>query len=353
MGEHPARRGADLAGVGESSVRRGLRRAIEIGVLENQHRTIAAELEKHRLARAALGDAFARRGAAGKADAVGVGVRDDLVADGRTLADDEIDHALWQAGAFDRPHQRNRGHGCRRGRRPDDGVAGRNARSKIFDRYVDRIVPGRDHRIDAAGLAQGDHELRRVFGRQRLAAELFHELAREPEPIRGLGHLALRLRQRLALLGAQDPRDRLAALIDLGRDGDAKGGALPDRLGRPTRLSALGGGDGPARASPVAPGKPCDLLARRRIDGRHPLRVGLPGAVDEVAACFDRICGHNSPISETASWVDQEARRTPLFRSNRWMQLLGAESVSEAPGLRPLGSAQVALIIWAPTWTSR
>ena len=114
MGEDPSRRRADLASIGEGAAGGRVRGAVEIGVLEHQHRPVAAEFEQHRLAGAALGDTPAGGGAAGEADAVGVGMDDDLVPRLGTFADDEVDHALRQARLLDRPHQLDRRH---RGRR--------------------------------------------------------------------------------------------------------------------------------------------------------------------------------------------------------------------------------------------
>ena len=87
--------------------------------------------------------------------------------------------------------------------------------------------------------------------------------------------------------------------------------------------------------------------------------IDLLGRIDDAAVTehevkrhLESIAGWN-PEVDAVGLVVQDARRTPVSRSKTCRQLPGADRVSGAPGLRPVGSAQVALIIIGPTWTSR
>ena len=79
-------------------------------------------------------------------------------------------------------------------------------------------------------------------------------------------------------------------------------------------------------------------LASGKGDIGHP--VDLLGRVDDAAVAkheFKRHFGFLILWFQTASercrgrWIDQEIRRAPLSRSNRWMQWLGADTVNCAP----------------------
>ena len=91
-----ARRGrADLAAVAEGAVERVEGGAVEIGVLEDDHRVLAAELEHDRLqpARRVGVDLAAGLDRAGEGDAAHQRMRDQRRAGILAVAGDDVDHA--------------------------------------------------------------------------------------------------------------------------------------------------------------------------------------------------------------------------------------------------------------------
>ena len=71
-------RHADLAGIGEGAEGGGIDRLVDVGVVENDQRRLAAEFEQHRLqiAPGGLGDDAADAGGAGEIDAADLGMGD-------------------------------------------------------------------------------------------------------------------------------------------------------------------------------------------------------------------------------------------------------------------------------------
>ena len=95
-------RHADLAGIGEGAEDRGVDRLVEVGVVEDDERRLAAEFEQHRLqvARGGLGDDAADPGRAGEVDPPDLGMGDQRLDDlGGVLrrVGDEVDGARRQA----------------------------------------------------------------------------------------------------------------------------------------------------------------------------------------------------------------------------------------------------------------
>ena len=74
---------AALAGAQERGGEARLGRRVDVGVVEDDHRAVAAELEQHRLARRALRDLLAGLDRADEADRVRPRAAGDLVADDR------------------------------------------------------------------------------------------------------------------------------------------------------------------------------------------------------------------------------------------------------------------------------
>ena len=131
-GDDPGRRGAVLAAVPVAGRLERLGREVEVGVVEDHDRRLAAELEVEPLHGPGrdLGDPLAGRGVAGDRDHPDLGVADELVADRRARARQDVDDAGRQVLGEDL------GEAQRGQRRPDrrledDRVAGRERRPEL------------------------------------------------------------------------------------------------------------------------------------------------------------------------------------------------------------------------------
>ncbi len=100
LDQQPARRGATLAIEGVDHEHDGIERAVEIGVLEHDHRVLAAELEMHALQgrRALRHDCGAGRAFADKADRLDGGMLGQRLAGFLADAVDGIEDAGGHAG---------------------------------------------------------------------------------------------------------------------------------------------------------------------------------------------------------------------------------------------------------------
>ncbi len=153
----------------------GVGGALEIGIGEDDHRVLAAELEMHALQRvgALLHDQRAGAAFADEADGLDVGVLGKGLAGILAEAVDEVPHALGQArllGDLDQQAGRER----REFRRlVHDGAAGGQRRRDLPGREHERRVPRRDD-ADRADRHAGRHvaagPARAAFGRRALPA---------------------------------------------------------------------------------------------------------------------------------------------------------------------------------------
>ena len=136
---------AQLAGVGEAGPDRALGRLLHVGVVQDQQRVLAAELQRaaDQPLRALGGDLAPGRGRSGEADVVAL--VDQLRPDDVARA---VHHRPQVGGQADRAQQLHRGQ--RDQRRLVIGleqhrVAGDQGRQAVGDRHGERVVPGRDH----------------------------------------------------------------------------------------------------------------------------------------------------------------------------------------------------------------
>ena len=253
MYQDALRRRADLAGIDEAAGCGRLRRAIEVGVIEDDDRAVAAEFHQLRLAGGALADQLSGRRTAGEADRVGAGIGDDLVADDGARAGHEVEDARRQVRLLDCAHQRDRHQRGRWGGRPDDGIAGGEPRRDVLDRYVHREIPWRHHGIDAARAIEGHHPLAGVLRRDRVAFEILDQVGGEVEAVDRLADLEIGLGVWFALFERQQG-GKLGAPRGNGIGYAAhSGSALPDRDLAPAGLRLPRRGDCILRRPPGAP----------------------------------------------------------------------------------------------------
>ena len=196
--EHPGQRRAGLAGVEERllhAVADGLGEALAVEVVEQHVGRLAAELEGdllHRLG-AELGDALAGPRRPGERHHVDVGVGGDRLADLRSEAGHEVEHAGRQADLVD---DLGEDEGVDRGdlaRLEHDRAAGRHGVGDLGGDLVQRVVPRRDAADDTDRLAHDERvadlllELVRL-GRRRGLLEAVDRQADLDELRQPLGH---------------------------------------------------------------------------------------------------------------------------------------------------------------------
>ncbi len=184
----------------------------EVGVVEHDVGRLATELEGDPLDGAGghLGDPLAGPGRAGEADHVDAGMGGDRLADDRTGAGDQVEHAGRQADLVDDLGEDERVERGDLARLEHDGAAGGEGAADLADDLVERVVPRRDRADDTDRLLDDE-----------AVADLLLELERVEQRGEGL-HVA----GGQAGLDHRRPGDRHADLAgddlgDLGRCGPA------------------------------------------------------------------------------------------------------------------------------------
>ena len=157
--DDPARRGAALAGVREGGGDRPAHGVPEIGVVADDERVLAAELEADLCepSPGGLVDPATGRGGAGEADEVDVLVLDERSARLRPGALDDVEHAVGQAGLA-RELAEEPGRRGRVLRRLDDRCVAAENRWKCLPGDIrERRVEAHDQPGDAERLAEREH----------------------------------------------------------------------------------------------------------------------------------------------------------------------------------------------------
>ena len=144
-----------LAAVGEGAPERALDRSVEVGILEDEHRVLAAELERDRAETLACGGRDFRTdvGGAREEDLRDPARADELLAGGRIPLHDAHEPRrrarLLERALHPAPRERRE-----LGRLDHDRVPGGHGRDRLRERDPEREVPRRDHRDGAVGLVQ-------------------------------------------------------------------------------------------------------------------------------------------------------------------------------------------------------
>jgi hypothetical protein len=130
----------------------------QVGVVENDVRAFASELERDALdgLRSELGDTLASAGRPGEADHVDTGVSHDRFTHDRAGAADEIEHAGRQLGLVDDLGEHERAERGDLARFENDRASGRESGSYFGGHLMERVIPRRDAAHDAHRLAQDD-----------------------------------------------------------------------------------------------------------------------------------------------------------------------------------------------------
>src|SRR3954454_22277382 len=211
-------------------------------------------------------------------------VTDELVADDRAGAGDEVEDAGRQVGLGDALGEQARAHGRARRRRPHDRVAARQRGSDDLRRHRVRPVPRRDHRDRAQRAADEEDAVAGERARHDRALQANAVLGGAAPHRDELVDLVVGLGvQRLALVERERERELVAAALAHGGDAAQVVGARKRGLALPRRERGLRGGDGAAGVLAVAFCDRPERLARRgarRLGDGARQRV-LPGARDE------------------------------------------------------------------------
>ncbi len=251
----PVRTDAGLAGVAELRGDDPVDGLVEVGVVEDDVRGVAPELERQPcdVPCRHLDQLLADLGGAGERDLAHARVAEERLPDhARASRGDEVHNPGRDAGVLDAAEDEGRRQGGLRGGLDDTRAAGGEGRAELARHHRRREVPGGDRGGHADGLPEDEDAVLGVLRRDDLAVDALG-LAREPlEEARRVLDLALGLVERLALLGGHHRADVLDALAH-------------DRCGPHHQPGAVAG----RRRSPAGKGgrscvdRPLDVLARR------------------------------------------------------------------------------------------
>ncbi len=296
LDEKPVRRDTGLAGVPELAQDRAGHRIREIGVVEDDERRVAAELERDLLdlARALRHEQLAHLGRAREAELAHERVRRHLAADRRGIlgvtGDDGEDagrHACLLGERCDR-ERRQRG---LLGGLQHHRAADRERRSRLSRRHRRREVPGSDARGDADRLAEDDDAPVGERLRDHASVEPLRLLGKPLVEGGGVADLGLCLEERLALLADEERREIVAALQH--QVGEATQDLRPVLRGPmlPGRKRSVGGLDRPTRLGRTHPWYLGDNGAGRGVDdGEGRTRVGAHPRTVDVRLVTEEVC---------------------------------------------------------------
>ncbi len=312
-------RHADLAGVEEGAAEQVGRDLVEIGVVQNNRRVVAAELQRHALERSAGArhHPLAGRDRAGERDAVDAGMLGHPAAQ-RIAAGHGVEHARRQGGARHLAHQKGRQRRIGRGLQ-HHRVAGIEAVRDLVGRQDDREIPRRDRRDDAERMIdQLDPVLAVVADDLGLDLELAHGF----ELMGGAADLPFRLAQRLALLARQDRADLVDACGKSVCEIGDRLAALCEAFAAPRTEGRTGCSNCAVELLARCIGAFGERLAGRRIDDVEALFAALGLAVDGVRVLVRHVV---PPLSAYAA----------RLRSDTSMMVASEESPAAQPWNKP------------------
>jgi hypothetical protein len=281
--DHAARRSAALARGAERRPDDPLDGEVEIGVLHDEDRVLAAELEVDVLepVRGRLRHGDAGLAGAGEGDDRDVGVAHEPLA--RLLAEavHEVDDAVRQAGLAEQRHEPLGQERRVLGRLQHDRVPGHEGRRQLPGGNGDREVPRRDRADDADGHPHRHLELVAQLGRGRLPEEAPALAAHVQGHVDRLLDVAAGLREHFAHLAAHQLGQLVLLLLEEPGEAEEDVAALGRGHQAPLLEGGLRGGD---RAVDVLGGRARE--GGERLAGRGDARLErlTRGAVGPAAA---------------------------------------------------------------------
>ena len=147
--EDALHRRAALAGILRRALDREFGRLVEIGILHDDQRIVAAEFEHDTLVAGGRRDVLADAHRAREGDEVRVRIGDHGIAHRRRIAGDHRQHLGRQARFIEHVGERQCGQRRQLGRLEHDAVVGRDRRRELVAHHVERMVERRDRRDHA------------------------------------------------------------------------------------------------------------------------------------------------------------------------------------------------------------
>ena len=272
-GDDPAGRRAVLTRIPEAEGLEVLDDGFHVGVVEDDHRRLAAELEVEPLDPIGrdLGDVLAGVGVAGHRDHPDLGMPDEVVADRGARAGDDVEDARREDVGGDLAEDQ-RGQRRPSRRLEDDRVARREGRPDLPAGHHDRVVPRRD-RGDHPDRLAPDH--RGQAGRVLVDRLALHHPRATGEEAQVVDHdrdLVDRGADRLAGVLRLEATELVAACLE----GVGELEEHPAPLGRGRVLPGLEGRRGGV-------GGPVDVLRAGRLDLRDDRAVGRILDIERLA----------------------------------------------------------------------
>lgn len=263
---------AELTGRGEAAADGSRGRLLDVGVLQDQHRVLAAEFEgdADQAGGGALGDLAAGARGAGEGDVVGV--LDDFGAYDRALAEDDLEDVGGQTGLDEEVAGPERGEAGLRVRLHHDRVARDEGGERVADGEFEGVVPGGDLADHTARVAQfGDLGERRDGAGVPLGPQIRGGPVAVVPGRDGHGlHLLVGVQTGLAGLQLDQVEDLGLAFEDQVVEAEQNGGALPYRRLCPHRLRLARGLEGLLHVLGRGLGQVRQLLAGERGVVRGP-----------------------------------------------------------------------------------
>ena len=268
---------------------RALDSLVEIGVVEDDERGVAAELERHllHLASALLHQELSDLGRAGEAELAHDRIRRHLASDRRRvfrIARNDVEHSRRQARFLGQLCDRE----CRQrrllGGLENHRAAGRDRRRRLARDHRGREVPRSDAGGDADRLLDDDDAAVLHVRRNRVPVDTLGLLAEPLEERCCVFDLRARLGQRLPLLGRQEQR-QVVKVLEHQIGPAAEDPCTLLREGRaPGRIRILCGCDRASRLVCAHAGHLRQLFARCRVDDRESrARVALDPLSPDIA----------------------------------------------------------------------
>ena len=207
---------ARLSGRREDARDRALHRVVDLGIVEDDVRRLAAELHRDVLqpARGGFVDPLTGRVGAGERDLRHERMLDERRTDVGAEAGDDVDDAGREAGVLDQLHELEHRRRRELGRLDDDRVACSERRRQLPRRQQQRRVPGDDRGDDAERLVARVVEGVGLVGRDHRAFDLVGEPAVVVVPLRHVRRLHAHLGVQLAVVADFDLGQLLRALGD-------------------------------------------------------------------------------------------------------------------------------------------
>ena len=294
--QNPGRRGAVLAGVPVAADLDRLGDLLRVGVVEHDHRRLAAELEVDALQGVARvpRDQLPGLDVAGERHEPDVRMADEPVADGQSVAGDDL-HDARREDLLRELHEAERRQRRLLGRLEDLDVAGGERGAELPDDHHQRVVPGRDPGDDPERLAADDRRVALDVLACGLALERAGGAGEEAQVVGRERHLVADDRHRLADVQRLELRELVRVLVEHIGELQQQLHAVLRRLLEPVGQRALRGLDGPVdvclrRALDLG-----DHLAGRGVQDLHRPALGLdPIAPDEVLVLLN---GHAHELS--------------------------------------------------------